>query len=452
MPDFQKFLSRVKEGTNRAVVKGKEDAIRHVSKVSGMAPEKAERIYEAIQGRTPLRVVVNATLEDARFFLKGDGLRQPCSDKTRQIESAMGCSGLDPVYGLLTDKEEGNRVLGDVSIVLGDVSESVVLVNGDAGRIRNPSRLDFRENPGDVLYSWEKAKECRASAALLAMEAHELASAPDMIVAELFDHGKEYGPCQALVFGGISPSDVSKIVVADQESLDSLRGLMGELRRLVPAEVSKRSVRIRAPLWQHEEVDSPTRARKPQALFFNVGDEVACKPTPSNPRATGIVLDASGGKVAIEWKNGERTVFDLAEALARLMPAPKLRPLLTGDVVYSLPGVDEDSAMLLDSMGYDPVSVFSLASTLVPPTLGVKWSESEFVKAMRTLGVNGKFVDGFAKEEEGDVAFVPKRWFEASLPYGERLVIDTVPRSIKIVAGRAQDYMYMPEFTEVAVE
>jgi hypothetical protein len=452
MSDFREFISKVKNGTNNAVVKGREDAIRHVSKVSGMAPEKAEVIYNTVQGHVPLKVVVNASLEDTISFLCGSGLNQPCSDKTRQIESAMGCSGLDPVYGLLTDKDEGNRVLGNVSIILGDVSENVVLVNGDAGRVRNQSRKDFRENPGDVLYSWEKAKECRASAALQAMEAHELSSAPEAIVAEMFDHGKEYGPCQALVFGGLSPTDVSKIVVADQESLDSLRAAMYDIKRLVPAEVSKRSVRIRAPMWQHEEVDSPTRVSKPQALFFSVGDEVACKPTPTNPRTTGIVLDASGGRVAIEWKNGDRTVFDLAEALARLMPAPKLRPLVTGDVVYSLPGVDEKSAMMLDSMGYDPVSVYSLASTLVPPSKGIKWSEQEFSKSMQTLGVKGKFVDGFAKEEKGDLAFVPKRWFEASLPYGERLVIDTAPGAIKIVAGRAKDYMYLPEFTEVAVE
>ena len=137
MPDFQEFLYRVKKGTNEAVVKGREDAVRHVSKVSGMTPENAEKIYDTIQGRSPLRVVVNATLEDTRSFLKGSGLRQPCSDKTRQIESAMGCSGLDPVYGLLTDRDEGNRVLGDVSIILSS-SENVVLVNGDAGRIRNP--------------------------------------------------------------------------------------------------------------------------------------------------------------------------------------------------------------------------------------------------------------------------------------------------------------------------
>ena len=165
-----------------------------------------------------------------------------------------------------------------------------------------------------------------------------------------------------------------------------------------------------------------------------------------------MILDASGGKVAVEWKNGDRTVFDLAEALARLMPAPKLRPMVTGDVTYSLPGIDEESALMLDSMGHDPVSLFSLASTLVPPSHGVKWSESEFIKAMVTLGIKGKFVDGFAKEEEGDLAFIPKRWFEASLPYGERLVIDTVPGAIEIVAGRARDYMYLPEFTEVAVE
>jgi hypothetical protein len=186
-------------------------------------------------------------------------------------------------------------------------------------------------------------------------------------------------------------------------------------------------------------------------LFFSVGDAVAFKPSPTNPSSRGIVVNMADGKVTVEWEDANRTVFDVSEALARLMPAPQFPVASTGDVHYSLPGMTEDSIARLGALGFDPVDIYSAASVLVPPSDDVGLDEDALSGAMNALGIDGSFVDGFSLGPSG-MAFEPSRWFEAPLPYETRFVVDISPGKVSVVVGEAPEHILMPEFTEVPVE
>jgi hypothetical protein len=455
MPGFQEFVSRVRESSAKAKDAGRAEAVAHARKVGGLAEEAAASLYasvkEAFSKKT--RIVLNVPPEDVSSFLSGGKLNQTYSERRAQVERAVGCFGLSPIFALLTDKLEGNRSVAACSMILEGVSDRVVLVNGDAGRLRNPSRQDYKADPAEVLYSFEHKDDCRAAAAILALGPHELAGGPPQAVAEVLDDDKDYGVCHVLLFGGLSPSNVSKVVVPDEEALGCVRACLDKANRLVPVESSSRRVKVRNPGLERErfEPDAPF-AQSPAMLHFAVGDRVACKPMASAPVALGTVLDMSDGRVVVQWDTMDRTVFDLVEALARLMDAPRMPQPKAGEVVYSLPGMGADTIALLASLGVDPVNLYAVASTRVPAREGEGMDE-DFAKAMAAIDVPGKVVRGFAPAGDDSVlAFVPRKWFEARLPYGNRLVVDLTTKGPRIEAGEAPDYLLRPQYTDVPLE
>lgn len=444
------FLSKVRDNSSRASSSGKEDALLHVRSIRGEDESFAEALYsKAKEALGDLRIVVNAVPKDVEAFLKGSPLRNTDSAEFAQARRALGIEET-PLVGLLTSKPEGNRSAGEWSLVLSDVGDEAVLLSGDMGRVRNPTRGDFKPDPSDVLYSWEQATSCKASASIMALGSHELSGSIEEAIARLTDEDVDYGPCHVLLMGSVTPEKVSKLVVPDMEALREARSILDGVGRLLPVHVSTRTVRLRAPEWQHEEEDTPPR-RNPSPLYLSEGDSVVLKPLASNGNASGVVTGVSGGKVTVEWQNGQRVAYDLFEALARLMPAPRSIPPVLGDVSYSLPGMTRKAFSILSALDIDPVDIYSVASTYTVPCEEVPVDEDRMTGVMRSMGIHGKFVDGFVPGEH-NVAFVPHRWYEASLPYGNRLVIDLSSPRPKVVAGDAQDYLILPEFTQVPAE
>jgi hypothetical protein len=131
------------------------------------------------------------------------------------------------------------------------------------------------------------------------------------------------------------------------------------------------------------------------------------------------------------------------------MPAPDEYD--TGETIeaYSLSGMTKEASSRLLSLGVDPVDLYSVVFTMTPPR-GSKIEEASLSSAMENLGLDGEFVDGFAENE--DAVYIPKRWFEASLPFGNRLIVDAAEGKPNIVVGAAPEYVLIPEFTDVFVE
>lgn len=443
------FLHKVRESSSVAKDFGRSAAILHVCSLANVDEEVAGGFYEGVKKELGKNKVVAMNLHPEALieFISTGKLVQVRSDRREQIERAAGATG--PVtFAFLSKTRKGNMDQAPCSVVLSGIENEAVVVSGDSGRLRNPSRLDYAPNPSEVLYDWEHADEAMASSAILALGPHELSGGLSQAMEHIRDDYKIYGPCHVMLTGKISPENIKSIVVPDEKMVSEVRAALNAVKRLLPVEADGSRVFLRMPYLEREEKDSPPE-RDYEPMWISIGEEVALKPTASNPRALGKIIDIANGKVSVQWDDGDRTIFDLQEALVRLMPAPEGFEMPKGAEVYSLAGLAKEHASMLFSLGMDAVDLHSTVFANTPP-IGSNVQEDAFKKAMEDLGVDGEFVDGFAEGE--DAIYAPKRWFEASLPYGNRLVIDAFGGKPKIMAGSVPEYILLPAFTDVPIE
>lgn len=443
------FLHKVRETSAQAKTIGREAAIKHVMSLAGVSEDVANGFYDDVRRELGGEkfVVVNVFPEDVERFLSTGKLPQVYSERRKQIERAAGAT--TPItFAVLSKARKGNPDVAPCSIVLAGTENESVVVSGDAARIRSTSRLDYTANPSDVLYDWSDADDALASAAILALGPHEISGGLPQAMSHLKDEYRVYGPCHVLLTATLTPKNIRSIVVSDDEMAKKVRGWLNSVGRLVPVEVDATKVYLRMPFLEREEKDTPPEMDY-QPMWLGIGDKVAMKPMASNPQLVGRVIDVANGKVSVQWSAGDRMIFGLQEALARLMPAPDEYDPTHGIESYSVSGMTKEASSKLVSLGVDPVDLYSVVFTMTPP-LGSKPEEKMFVESMNGLGIDGEFVDGFAENE--DLVYVPKRWFEANLPFGNRLVIDAAGGKPNIVVGAAPEYVLMPEFTDVFVE
>jgi len=443
------FLHNVREKSEAAKKFGKAVAIRHVKSLASVDDSVAEAFYEDVKKELGAKKIVALNLfpEDVLEFVSTGKLTQTYSERRLQIEKAAGTNG-PVVFAVLSKALKGNTEVGPCSIILGGVENEAVVVSGDAGRLRNASRLDYAPNPSDVLYDWADADDAMASSAILALGPHEMSGGLYQAMEHIRDDMKVYGPCHVMLAGKITPQNIKSIVVPDEKLASEVKARLDAIKRLAPIEIDASKIYMRMPFLEREEKDVPQLERDYQPVWVSVGEKVALKPMASNPMALGRVIDVANGKVSVEWSAGDRTIFGLQEALARLMPAPDEEPM--DDVKsYSVPGMTKEASSKLISLGVDPVDLYSVVFTMTPPR-GSNVEEKNLTEAMSNLGVDGEFVDGFAENE--DSVYVPKRWFEANLPFGNRLIVDASNGKPKIAVGIAPEYVLLPEFTDVFAE
>ena len=442
------LLHKVKASVQQAKEFGKKSAIEHVSKLARVPEDVAESFYETVKDSMRDKYLsVNMQPDDLLDFLQTGKLPQVYSERRKQIEKAIGAS--PPVtFAFLSKSRKGNIDLAPCSLLLAGVEDSVVVVSGDSAKLRNPVRRDYAPDPSKVLYDWDSAADAMAASACMALGPHELSGGLPQALSQIKDETKVFGPCHVLVTKKLSPSNVRAVIVPNEKVANEIRMTISKVKRILPVEADGTRVYLRQPYLERErdEKDSPPR-RDYEPLWILEGDEVAFKPTASSPQSIGKVVGVKEGRVSVQWADGDRTIFDLQEALARLMPAPHEFEMPDDATVYSLGGVDEDSVKLLLSSGIDPVDLHAVAHTFSSPG---EVEEKAFREAMADLGVGGEFVDGFAEDE--DSVYVPSRWFEANLPFGNRLVIDLKGGRPKIAAGKAPEYVLLPEFTDVPIE
>lgn len=451
----RKFIDDVKENAHAAIEFGKKLAMTHYMSMTGADEAEADAFYHGVKALCSMsKVVLNLSSSNLLMFMASNEYK-PLTEspnlivrfnhyalKRQQAEKALGCFGLSPIYASVTMLSQGDRGYGKCALRLEDVGDDAVLICGDSFRVRSPARPDYVANANLILYPFFAMADCKAASTIIAMGKHELAGGPAEALATIMNPTHEYGRCEALVFKPVTPKNVTEIVVASSDTAKTVRKILMRMGSMLPVVMNPMTPDIIYVPADKEMADDPAIKQAPQK-HFAVGDRVATKPAATHgmPVVFGTIVDLVNGKVTVQWDNQQRSIFDMVEALWRIMEAPERQQQKVGMFVYSLPGMDNETVLMLSAAGVDPVSLYSLASHHKPSSETAKGGLANMVESMSTLGLQGKIITGFVSSDNAEEAFSRKDWIEAKLATGARLVVDLGSEQILIKAGSADDYI-----------
>jgi len=434
------FISRVKKESHLNLKRWKSYAINHICRLMGCEKEQAEKIYLAAKN-IDNKIILNLNPDEFCDFLLEHTVNQSDSEIKRQARNALGISHLYPVWASYTKNPEGDRKFGKISLKLAGL-QNYVMLQGDPSRLRDPSRADYLTDPFEGIFSADYQNDCRAVAYILAMGIAEL-SAPETALANLNSDQFDFGRCSVLIFDALTPENIEKIYVSSEKDLEQVRVTINQLSKACPVEISNKGIRQKDP-FSFREGDNFKIKPSAQQKYFSVGDRVCVKRSVTTASLTsGTIVDISNGIVTVQWDHKARSVMDLSEALMTLIPQPQLQQANFGDVIYSTPGMDSKTVKLLTAFDIDPVTLYSLASHCLPSTLKAEGWKDLLKKAMKSIGLNGVFKNGYI---ETDSYFEPKEWFEVRLAGGMRIIIDYSDSKLKVEAGEAEEYVVPAKF------
>lgn len=455
------FVEKISKSSNKAKLFGKKLAIKHYMEMAGSDEAEAEAFYNGVRAAcSNCNLVLNLSPSAvAQFLTEGEyvpifenseleGRFNHYATKREQVEKVLGCSGLSPAYASVTFLAEGDRGYGKCGLTLEDVEDSTVLLCGDSFRVRNASRPDFADDPELILYDYEDLADCKACSTICAMSVGDLAGGPALALSKVLEPGHEFGRCEALIFKKITPENVSRIVAASEKDAKTVRKILAKIGRIVPvieSDVTPKIVSIK-------DEDDEKNAQGVDQQHFKVGDRVALKPMASHPKMLGTIVGLSQAGLTIEWDDKNRSVYDMSEALMRVMGAPSEPKRGNGMVVYSLPGMDGDTAQVLSGAGIDPVTLYALASHYKPASPSIGGWLDNLIKALEHMGIRAHKVSGYTVAEDGEEAFRKRDWLESKLASGARLVMDIDPRQILIKAGDLDDYVLPDPQPKIVIE
>jgi hypothetical protein len=453
------FIQKIKDNAHTAIEHGKKTAIAHYVNMTGADAAEGEAFYLAVKAiASQSNVVLNLSATSLLVFMASNEYKPMFENpdlmskfnhyagKREQTERALGCFGLSPTYASVTFLQEGDRGYGKCAMKLEDISDSAILICGDSFRVRNPSRPDYVADANLILYPFSAMQDCKAASIITSMSKHDLAAGPARSLESLLDPTKEFGRCEALIFKKVVPANVTEIVAASVDASKTIRKILMRMGKMIPVVTCRNDGEIISPTTEKETDDDPL-IKNSQQKHFCIGDRVATKPTAQHPRVIGTVIDITNGQITVQWDNKEaRSMFDMVEALMRLMNAPEKSPVEKGMVVYQLPGMDEHTVMVLSASGIDPVSLYSMASHFKPAATNSKGSLERMIDSMASLGLHANIIKGFVPDD-GEHAFKHQEWIQAKLPSGDRLIIDFDSNRLIIKAGDTEDYiepLYQP--------
>lgn len=450
---ISEFIQGVKDNASNAIEFGKNQATKHYMNMTGAKEDEADAFYHGVKALcSESKIVLNASATGLLVFM-AHGEYCPVHEtpeltgkfnhnaaKREQAERAIGCFGLMPTYANVTLLEEGDRNYGKLALRLANIGDSTVLVCGDTYRTRSPARPDYVADAKMLLYPFFALADCKATSIILAMGKHDLAAGPAVAVASILERDKEFGRCEALIFAPVRPENIKEIVAASADASKTIRKILMRLGKTMAVKTSTRDPKIISPGFDKEFDDDPMVKNSVQQHFC-LADRVTTKRTAQNPCVMGTIVDVSNGQITVEWDNQKRSIFDQAEALFRLIAAPKQTPLKQGMVVYQLPGMDEETLLTLSTAGIDPVSLYSLMSHHKPVSGEKKGLLDQMIISMESLGLHGHKVIGYVPTTGGDDAFRPHEWIQAKLPTGVNLTIDLNADTPVIKVGEAVDYI-----------
>lgn len=443
------LIQRVRAAAPIAVARGREAAISKYRGKTGAGEQEAASFYDALKQLIQDNVLTLTVPTRAVAELLGTG-RAPVLDnpsighfsllaaKRGRLERELGLAS-SPWYGHVSRSKAPRRWRGHCSMAIRGARDRVVIARGSLDRALDADEDGHDPDPLSMLYAWDNLDDCRASAIIQSLDFSSLAGSPALALEAAL--AERSGVCDAMFLGDPSPYDVGELTVFAEDDCRLLQEAMMSGLRLVPMALD----RIDAS-GEDDVPDERPRAAPvvPRPGYLAVNSRVTMKPTAQNPVSTGMVVENSNGRVVVQYSDGERIIYDMAEALSRLLPLSAGEPSPSGGglVAYSLPSLDDESVLVLSDNAIDPVTLDAFASHHCPPHRQAEGWENGFVKALEAVfGVKGRLVRGYAREENGASAFRQSTWIEGRLPDGDRLVIEPQYPKWVIRAGDAEDYI-----------
>lgn len=442
----KEFLKKVKDNSQKSVAFGKDMAVEYFQKITNASRKDAENYYVAVRSSySSLKVVANTSGENIIAFMEtgvwaASETHGDAGKYAGKRESFSEGLGIKPsAYASITHRASGDRRFGPVSVSLNGVHEMTACLAGDVLRSLDPSRPDYIADPMMAFYSWDDVADCKASSSILSMPSGRILQGTASILQDIID-GVEFGRAEAFVLGEMSTRNLGKVVVCSTEEAASLRASLEHLSMLVPIYVDSHRDQIVDP-WAKRTEEHESEKPSPPMRYLAAGDMIVTKPMASSVVKYGQILDVSDGIVTVQWEDSTRSIWGVSEAMARLMAAPKKPKEKTDLTGYVLDGMDDRTARLLASYGYDPVSLYSMISHAKPAApMATGWIRPMLEK-LESMGIKASKTSGFRETRRGNIAFLKHEWFEARLPDHCRLVIDVNFDELRIVAGDVEEYV-----------
>lgn len=418
-------IPKIKVNPRKAILAAKQQAQARLRRLA--VREEPERLFEDIIKDMPSpRAVINMSEHDLKAFLSGGktGRSMPPwpEDRLGAFEREIGA---EPWHVSLDQSGVGERTLGAYSLSLASLPEDAFCMIGDVGRLFDPERDDYTRNIEEVVCAASGAGVAMAYAMVSGMATADAASSPSSVLS-LARENPARTKCRAFLTKPPRPEDVSVIVASDEDGATKARALLESIGKAVPVAVFPG----RLPVREVERESAGSLPVVAELRYFEPGDRVRTKLTASIPSRKGVISDAAANRVVVEWDDAEeRTAMDLVEAMASLMWEPREEP--PSPVVYSLPGMDEETCSVLASAGVDPVDLYALASHHAPSSPYSEGWQDSLIEALSSMGVDAVVVDGHALR---DGKFGKSKWIEGRVG-GNRLVVDLGPGRLEIRAG-----------------
>ena len=416
-----------KISAQKAKIVSRTTAISRYKRLSGVMEDNATMLFDSIVATMPNpRVVINMSESDLKAFLGGGSPARSMpywpDHQVTAFEHDLGVSS--PWYGAVDASGVGDRSLGAYSLSLASLPDDSLCLMGGVERLFDATKDDYTRDLEEVVCDSSGIKLAMAYALVDRMNQVDGLVSPDSVMEMVKDSSRTR--CHVMLMGPPAPGDVSVIVAADEDSARKARLLLDSLGKALPVEVSPG----RLPMREVTRQSAGAIPVQMELRYFAAGDRVATKPMASMAFRKGVVSDASGNRVVVEWDDAEeRTSMDLVEAMASLMWEPKSEP--PPPSVYSLPGMDEETCSVLVGAGVDPVDLYSLASHFAPSSPKAEGWQGGMISALASLGIKASVASGKAVR---DGKFGKKSWIEGRVG-GSRLVIDVEPGRLEIRAG-----------------
>lgn len=421
------IVEKIRASSQKALSSARRSAAARFKRLSGTPEDKAIEFFDSVVSSMPNpRVVINMSEEDAKAFLGGGmtGRTLPpwADEKLGAFERGLGVS--EPWYGMIDGSGVGERSMGALSLTLAHIPEKSLCLIGDLDRLFDVLRDDYTKDLEEVVCNAGGVRTAMAYSMIVGMPKSDATFSPESMLHMAAEPGRT--KCHVLLTDPPAPQDVSVIVAPDKDFADRTRSFLESIGKVMPVVVSPG----RLPMREVERHSSGTIPVVMEMRYFKTGDRVAIKPTASMDPRKGVVSDAGGNRIVIEWDDSdERTALGLVEAMSMLMWEPRSEP--PPPRTYSLPGMDEETCSLLVGGGVDPVDLYSLASHFAPPSEKSEGWERDLIHALGSLGIQARHVKGRSLREG---KFSSRSWIEGRVG-GSRLVIDVEPGRLEIRAG-----------------
>lgn len=451
MMEISDFIKGVTARAKAACDYGKKEAMDHYAYVSGGSQDEAEAFYLAVRVAVADCVVgMRCKVEEVGGVVASRrlGCLTPAGDAKRKMaEKLMGCDDFGTIYADCRNSQDS--ATGECMFVLSSAGEAVCF-NGDLVRLTNSEREDYASDPSLLLYPMENMADCKTAALIKGITRRDAVMGGEKLLDMIVDRTYDVGHAQVMMFSEPKLEYVESIVVTSREDVSAVRRKISELKFLVPVRLSSAEYVAHFPKvgtdMHLEKDDKLGNPRGMRTLYMRSGDRVALKPLPTQPRKMGRVVDSDGISVTVHWDDDTRSMYDSAEALMRLMPAPTsdlVRPLVPGH------GMDEESARVLAMNGIDPDTLWSMLSYMRPASDSSAGWKDRVADGLSRFGLEAKEVKGFKPEGP---AFEPAEWIEAGLWSGDRLVIEVDASSVHVEAGDADDHVVPTDVPMAQIE